>query len=242
MQQYRTGNRLANRYLGAWSPTDLSGCVLWLRSDLGITKNENNRVSDWADQSGNGLNFHRDPPENLQYLWIASDPSYNNKPVVSNDGPAHLSLSTGQLAVGDASVIGVLEFLDDQYILYSVGPKYGYVLFESGDIWWKDGREVIEEEDPGEWTVSYNPVTITGPGIFTMIQNSSTENVKMYFNDTLIFNQTVTDADFGIGWDSIFHIGGTPSKCPELVIYDNVLSVEDIATIKTYLNTKYQLY
>jgi hypothetical protein len=34
-------------------PTKLDGCVLWLRSDLGITLNGSD-VSAWADQSGNG--------------------------------------------------------------------------------------------------------------------------------------------------------------------------------------------
>lgn len=34
-------------------PTQLSGCVLWLRSDLGITLNGSS-VSAWADQSGQG--------------------------------------------------------------------------------------------------------------------------------------------------------------------------------------------
>lgn len=35
----------------------LSGCVLWLRADMGITKDGSDRVSVWADQSGNGHDF-----------------------------------------------------------------------------------------------------------------------------------------------------------------------------------------
>jgi hypothetical protein len=40
-----------------FKPTDIGGCVLWLRSDLGITATHNppqngDAVSAWADQSG----------------------------------------------------------------------------------------------------------------------------------------------------------------------------------------------
>lgn len=38
-------------------PTDLPGCKLWLESSMGITKDVNNYVSAWADQSGEGTNF-----------------------------------------------------------------------------------------------------------------------------------------------------------------------------------------
>ena len=37
-----------------FAPTDVSGCVLWLRSDLGIVLNTDGNVSSWKDQSGIG--------------------------------------------------------------------------------------------------------------------------------------------------------------------------------------------
>src|SRR5580658_27444 len=39
-----------------FSPTDLAGCVLWLRSDAGVTLVDETTVSIWSDQSGNGYN------------------------------------------------------------------------------------------------------------------------------------------------------------------------------------------
>lgn len=35
-------------------PLGIAGCVLWLRADLGVTKDGSNKVSQWDDQSGNG--------------------------------------------------------------------------------------------------------------------------------------------------------------------------------------------
>ena len=60
-----------------FSPLSLSGLVLWLRADLGVTLNGGN-VSDWADQSGNGEDFSAVTDE--QPLFVAS--AINGKPGV----------------------------------------------------------------------------------------------------------------------------------------------------------------
>jgi hypothetical protein len=43
---------VAGKKIPAWVPTDISGCVLWLRADMGLTLDGSN-VAAWADQSGN---------------------------------------------------------------------------------------------------------------------------------------------------------------------------------------------
>lgn len=43
---------------GGFQPTQLPGCVLWLRADLGVTTVSGN-VSAWADQSGQGNNYQQ---------------------------------------------------------------------------------------------------------------------------------------------------------------------------------------
>jgi hypothetical protein len=40
-----------------FSPLDIPGCALWLEADRGITLDGSNKVSAWADQSGNGRHF-----------------------------------------------------------------------------------------------------------------------------------------------------------------------------------------
>jgi hypothetical protein len=50
-------------------PTAITGLQLWVRSDLGITKDGSDLVATWADQSGNG----RDLTEATNKpLWVAS--------------------------------------------------------------------------------------------------------------------------------------------------------------------------
>ncbi len=40
-----------------FSPPEISGLKLWIKADVGVTKDEGNRISGWADQSGQGNDF-----------------------------------------------------------------------------------------------------------------------------------------------------------------------------------------
>lgn len=66
-------------------PTSISGCVLWLKSDLGITTAAG-KVSAWADQSGAGI-----VPSYTQAL-AGSQPVYT-----ANGGPNNVPYLTGAL-------------------------------------------------------------------------------------------------------------------------------------------------
>jgi len=66
-----------------WLPTDIAGCVLWLRSDLGITKDGSDRVSQWADQSGQN-NHASQATEAKQPVWTADQ--YQGLPGLYFDG------------------------------------------------------------------------------------------------------------------------------------------------------------
>jgi hypothetical protein len=50
-------------------PQDVSGLQMWLRADLGVTQDENNRVSSWMDQSGNGFNVTQAVAPNMP-VWM----------------------------------------------------------------------------------------------------------------------------------------------------------------------------
>lgn len=66
---------------GAFSPTDIANLALWVRSDLGVTKDGSDLVSNWADQSGNG----RDLTEATNKpLWVNS--LINGSPAIRFDG------------------------------------------------------------------------------------------------------------------------------------------------------------
>jgi YD repeat-containing protein len=79
----KAGNRLEKAISEFTTPASIPGCVLWLRSDLGITKDAQNRLSSWADQSVTGYSFVQDS-DSLKPLWVADQ--LNGYPVIRADG------------------------------------------------------------------------------------------------------------------------------------------------------------
>jgi hypothetical protein len=60
-------------------PLNIPGCVIWLRSDMGITLNGSNQVTNWADQSGfsnHAFSFGALQP------YVLKDPAINNLPSI----------------------------------------------------------------------------------------------------------------------------------------------------------------
>ena len=68
----------------SFSPADISNGIAWFYGGKGIALNGGD-VSGWEDQFSNGNDLSQ-PTASEQPLFIASDPSFNNKPVVSFDG------------------------------------------------------------------------------------------------------------------------------------------------------------
>jgi hypothetical protein len=104
-----------------FSPTQLSGCVLWLRSDLGIALNSGN-VGSWADQSGKGHNFSNGSAPN-QPSYVAN--AYGNLPAVRGDNAASKSLA----ASWSLSASGMCIFA----VGNQVGGASSYMLCNGGD-------------------------------------------------------------------------------------------------------------
>jgi hypothetical protein len=94
-----------------FQPPSLPGCLLWLRSDTGITLNGNNPpgVSAWADLSGNG--------NNATQATGANQPPYvrrimNGFPAIQGDG-ANYYMSTGNITLGaQATLLAVVQPTD----------------------------------------------------------------------------------------------------------------------------------
>ena len=76
-------------------PVDLSGCVIWLRSDLGIV--QSNTVSQWNDLSVSANNASN-AAASQQPVYTARDAAFNNLPSLQFTGdasnPSNLRLGT----------------------------------------------------------------------------------------------------------------------------------------------------
>lgn len=87
-------------------PTGLpSGMQLWLKADAGVTKDGSNKVSAWADQSGNGGNA-TESTSSIQPTWVTS--GLNGQPVLHFDGTDELDGQAGfNSATSDTTIFVV---------------------------------------------------------------------------------------------------------------------------------------
>ena len=83
---FTTGKSVFTFYKSFTLPT------LWLRADAGITKDMDNKVSQWQDQSGN--NYHPEQQTDFnQPLWVEN--GFNGKPVLRFSGNQWLKKGFG---------------------------------------------------------------------------------------------------------------------------------------------------
>jgi len=103
------------------APTDISGCVLWLTSDAGVTVDAFNNVGAWADQSGSGHDVTYDLGK---YQLLPN--GFGSLPCLYNDvTQGTLKSSTRILAVGSARTVFVVakpHFIDDGAIFIDFQP------------------------------------------------------------------------------------------------------------------------
>jgi hypothetical protein len=100
----------ARSVVAEFSPTDLDGVLLWLRSDVATVTGSG--VSLWPDQSGGGVDWVQ-TTDGARPPYTASDPDFNGHPSLSFDGSAdHLVIDTlGSLSSASAnhSLFAVLK-------------------------------------------------------------------------------------------------------------------------------------
>jgi len=89
---------VANRST-AFVPTLLSGCILWLRADIGVVLSSGTSISTWADQSGQGNNA----------TSAAAQPTYstnamNGLPAIKGNGSTQY-MTTAAFTIGASTTI-----------------------------------------------------------------------------------------------------------------------------------------
>jgi hypothetical protein len=77
----------------AFVPTDISGCELWLRADMGVTDAGAGAVSAWADQSGNGYSATQGTA-GKRPTFTSAVASLNSQDALSHDGGDSLEVAS----------------------------------------------------------------------------------------------------------------------------------------------------
>jgi len=228
------------------SPLDVTGCLLWLRADLGVTKVDN-KVSSWKDSAlGSDASQSSD---DLKPLYVENQ--INDLPVIRFGGT-------------DDYMSGVLVYNAKPLHMFQI---YKRITLVAG----ADGLTIVNTSDgdtnQSGAVLNFNSSTtqidtyhagyksqLTSPGL----ANGVVALVESKFdgvNNTLYVNGVAKTpvADTGTFNSTNYYIGcryfgGTVkagylnADIAEILIYDSALSDPDRLTVETYLNGKYKVY
>lgn len=208
-------------------PTDIAGCKLWLRSDLGITKDGSDLVSQWDDQSGNANHVTSSGTE--RPTWI--DAQINGYPILRTDGGDIMTLTTGITLSSNYTVIFVFKL--------NSGPSWWQLIGDvatSSMIGFGSGTNSVFYYNSGGY-IGYCDVGSVS-SFNTLINNNGTERV-WYKNGSLYSNSIVSM--YGFTAIKLFQ-WGMLGDFAEIIIYDSNLGTSDRQSVELYLQTKYAHY
>jgi len=211
-------------------PTNLPGCVLWLRADLGVTLN-GTTVSAWADQSGNGNNVSQSTGS-AQPTFNNVDSSYNGKSTFSFVS-ANSQALTGTFTKTQPFTIVLVghstnSLLNDEFIFGGSGVG----------IWTASISDEVTSY-AGSVLAAANGTAGT-PALMAATFNGATS--ALYVNSST----AVASGNIGTNNMSSISIGGENSqahfldgKMAEVLIYTGALSAAQVNTLFAYLNNRY---
>lgn len=215
-------------------PTDLTGLLIWLRADTGVTLTSG-RVSTWADQSGNGNDFVQSTAGNRPIPGTA----INGQATVTFDRARPDYVSKGSFSAPSAGEVLI--------VLKNAGPN------GSGDSPWQ-----MTTDPQGSWYTwidaniyenwgSTSRSTATAPGVG--LDSAHVYNVRsaagaysVHIDGTQIYS-TGTNT---VGFDPTLFLGYGPSSSTgysgdiaEVLIFDRVLSSGERDQVMGYLRDRY---
>ena len=231
---------LINPYIFAkasWKPTDITGCTLWLDAGQGITKDINDYVSVWADQSGNGYNASQETGT-YQPLWSGN--TLNGNPVIRFDGSDDV-LKTNSFTI------------NNEYTYFAVwittGTFDALCSQESGTYGYYNYIQYYQPNGVyggcGEGNVIYAKPTFPTYIITSFTAKSNEAKIwenGIYKSQNSVYTILTTNAVFDIGRRGAMYPQYLHGNVAEIIIYNQILDTSDRQTVETYLNAKYAIY
>lgn len=235
------------------APKKIPGLQLWLDANVGATLST---VTRWLDQSGNG-----DPNRNavvangLGALYVASDPEFNNQPMLTfttgnlqleglwNDAPVNqpftLFIVGRDIAVGHPPWLGDADINQWYMATCALQPALdppphfvsSAVTPSPNDV--ELQSTTIDVGQPVVWCFEFND-----PNSSTMRINSQTPEPTIQRGGSGSADTGIpTLGRLAIGWANGTGLGLDTGKIGAIVIYDGSLSDADRASVITYLGS-----
>jgi hypothetical protein len=249
--------------LGFWKPASAgpaeptipvtSGLIAQWEADSITGLNDDDLVSTWTDQSGNGHDATQSTTANKPRFRTSV---FGTKPAVQ------FARAVGeQKVLSIASIVSLTNF--SVFCAYVTGTAWNSGYQKTANmLWWNSGNAgfALNWADGGGGTSSphLTPYNTGGSELANLKMNSVTWADETKHISSWTWNGTVAaakadgvtkttssvDGGFGtsvpnnIGW----HYQFTATKIAAILVYDRVLSDSEISSVETYLNTKYPCY
>jgi PKD repeat protein len=223
--------------ISQFSPTDISGLSLWLKSDAGITES-GGMVTSWADQSPNGYLFQ--PPIAADQPQYLPSSSLNGEPVIVFDGTDRL-LSQNNFSFGNATIFVVFS-------QNSGDANYGRLIDHAYNFGFWIGREVGSKVGGGFIEVNapygnFSNLQNDRPSIITL---SRIGNATSSFLNTIPFTTPSRITSGAATTNNKIAIGGTidgiaygKKNVYEIIIYNQSLTTTQKSQVEDYLRVKF---
>lgn len=213
-------------------PTDISGCVLWLDSRFGLTKDANEDISNHKDLSSNGHDAYYDGVIGTKPRWVTSDQSVYWQGIGGSDPGEDFLQITNPLTLNDLTVFFRHKpKLDATYAGFALGD---HGVLDSVDVQAGTSlaRMVISEAS----IMSVNIGSLSSDWFNICFVRNQGGNFSVYLNGAL----KGTVASLG----GAFHIKSLNGPLgPEhsgwnkqIIIYNRILSEKELQDVFKFLN------
>jgi len=244
------GNAAAAAAESSSTPTNVSGCVLWLKADAGV-QTSGAAVTDWLDQSGSGNHVSQSNAA-MQPTLVSAVAELDNNPAVrfADAGDDGVGLGPANLGIGAT---------DDRTVIMVVMPDSGFT--QGSEVIGSDTSHMLDfgsfiashrlrvrngavnaysGQNNGANSVRYDRphiLAVVGSGGGTVL-NSWNGGERMNWDDsTTAFQWAMTSLNVGLCSD-------VPNRSyegdmAELIVYDRALSRTELNRVGMYLTAKY---
>jgi hypothetical protein len=210
-----------------FKPTDIPGCVLWLNSDSGITKDGSDNISLWSDQSGSHNDFSQSNVLN-QPLFVSNQ--LNGHPVLRFNGSSD-QLINSSLSLSQPYTIFIVAEHNPSNSTYLSCPNNFIIDDLSNTL--------------GMYASAWVHAFATTPNVFHLICSVfNVGNSKFYYdaNPVVLGNPGPGGlANMNIGFDLVDYSYFLNGDLANIIIYDSELSAPNIALVQNYLKALYNI-
>jgi alpha-tubulin suppressor-like RCC1 family protein len=238
------------KFIESTATIPISGLTLWLKADSGITKDANNFVSRWADQSANN-NDSIQNTASYQPQWV--DASLNGKPILRFDGTDDQLVAASSAGSNDFTIFAVTKTTATHQIDIesasgtsgTAGQRYLFGAFNPGGAGVSMGTNGISvyEHSPG-----YLPALAVFEGAvgsnYNLVTVKYTSRQPRIFLNGYLARTGLTSALATINAPTQIGsgaYGALAGDTAEVLIYNSALTDSDRKAVEHYLNDKYAL-